>query len=94
MADNAPRLSSKTLEEWLAEANRCEREGELFRAYDVAMQGLIEHPNSPALKHRAVLCLASTGATRQAVERFTALVLDGAATTAPSRSLRMDVATL
>jgi len=94
MADNAPRLSSKTLEEWLAEANRCEREGELFRAYDVAMQGLIEHPNSPALKHRAVLCLASTGATRQAVERFTALELDGAATTAPSRSLRMDVATL
>ena len=94
MADNAPRLSSKTLEEWLAEVNRCEREGELFRAYDVAMQGLIEHPNALALKHRAVLCLASTGATHQAVERFTALGLDDAATTAPSRRLRMDLATL
>jgi len=94
MADNAPRLSSKTLEEWLAEVNRCEREGELFRAYDVAMQGLIEHPNAPALKHRVVLCLASTGATHQAVERFTALGLDGAAVLAPSRRLRMDLATL
>ena len=94
MADNAPRLSSKTLEEWLAEVNRCEREGELFRAYDVATQGLIEHPNALALKHRAVLCLASTGATRQAAERFTTLGLDGAATTAPSRRLRMDLATL
>jgi hypothetical protein len=70
MADNAPRLSSKTLEEWLAEVNRCEREGELFRAYDVATQGLIEHPNALALKHRAVLCLASTGATHQAVENL------------------------
>jgi len=94
MADNAPRLSSKTLEEWLAEVNRCERQGELFRAYDIAMQGLVDYPEAVALKYRAVLCIASTGATHQAMQKFTALALNEAAATAPSRKLRMDIATL
>jgi hypothetical protein len=79
---------------WLTKLNRCERAGELFRAYDLAMQGLIEHPDALALKHRAVLCLASTGATRQSAAKFAALGLDGAAATAPSRRLRMDIVTL
>jgi class 3 adenylate cyclase len=92
--NEAPRLSPKSPEEWLAEVNRCERDAELFRAYDIAMQGLIEHPDALALKHRAVLCLASTGATRQAAEKFAALALDGAAGTAQSRRLRMDIASL
>ena len=94
MADEASHLLPKSPEEWLAEVNRCERNGELFRAYDIAMQGLIEHPDALALRHRAVLCLASTGATRQAAEKFAALALDGAAATAQSRRLRMDIATL
>src|SRR5271156_842818 len=94
MADEAPNFSLKSPEAWLAEVHPYERGGELFRAYDIAMQGLIEHPGSLALKHRAVLCLASTGATRQAAEKFAALALEGSAATAPSRRLRMDIATL
>ena len=54
------RAHRKSPEEWLAEVNRCERDGELFRAYDIAMRGLSEYPDALALKHRAVLCLAST----------------------------------
>ena len=40
MADGAPSFSSKSPQEWLAEVTRRERDGELFRAYDIAMQGL------------------------------------------------------
>jgi hypothetical protein len=92
MADEAPRRSPKTREAWLEEADRCEQAGELFR--DIAMQGLVEYPDALALKHKEVLCLASTGATRQATEKFTALGLDDAIQSAPSRKLRMDIATL
>jgi len=59
--------------EWLNLAKAQERDGELFEAYDLAMQGHAQHPDDWALKHRAVLCLASTGATEQArelAERF------------------------
>jgi hypothetical protein len=94
MGDEAPSLSPNTPEEWLAEVKHCERDGELFRAYDIAMQGLIEHPDALALKHQAVLCLASTGATCQAAEKFAAFGLEGAVATAPSRRLRMDLASL
>jgi len=94
MADGAPSFSSKSPQEWLAEVTRRERDGELFRAYDIAMQGLIEHPDALALKHQAVLCLASTGATRQAAEKFAALELDAAIENAPNCRLRMDIATL
>jgi class 3 adenylate cyclase len=94
MINEASRLLAKNPEEWLADVNRCERDGELFRAYDIAMQGLTEHPDALSLKHRAVLCLASTGATRQAAEKFAALALDGGAATASSRRLRMDIASL
>jgi class 3 adenylate cyclase len=54
--------------EWLNLAKAEERAGELFDAYDLAMQGHAQHPDDWALKHRAVLCLASTGATEQARE--------------------------
>jgi len=54
--------------EWLNLAKAQERDGELFEAYDLAMQGHVQHPDDWALKHRAVLCLASTGATDQARE--------------------------
>jgi class 3 adenylate cyclase len=86
--------ASRSAEEWIAEARRHERSGELFRAYDIAMQGLEEHPGELALKYQAVLCLASTGATRQAAEKFAALALDTAATSASARGLAAEIASL
>src|SRR5713226_7666013 len=59
---------SRTAGEWLAAARRYEREGELFQAYDIAMQGLARFPRDLPLKHRAVSCLASIQATAQATE--------------------------
>ena len=85
---------SHTVEEWLTEARRQEREGELFRAYDIAMQGLAEHQNAAQLKYQAVLCLASTGATRQASAKFAEFGLDRIAANTSNRQLRMDIATL
>ena len=68
--------ASKSAREWLAEVRRCESAAELFLAYDVARQGLAEFPEDTALKHRAVLCLASTGASTRAAEEFRHLKLD------------------
>ncbi len=67
---------SRTAGEWLAAARRYEREGELFQAYDIAMQGLARFPRDFPLKHRAVSCLASIQATAQATELFAKLGLD------------------
>src|SRR5579863_10184660 len=67
---------SRTAGDWLAAARRYERGGELFQAYDIAMQGLHRFPKDFALKHRAVLSLASTNATAQAVQLFEKLGLD------------------
>jgi class 3 adenylate cyclase len=63
--------------DWLREVRRYESDGELFQAYDLARQALYEFPDDLTLKHRAVLCLASTGATQQALEQFEALGLAG-----------------
>jgi class 3 adenylate cyclase len=79
---------------WLAEARRHEHSGELFRAYDVARQGLAHFPDDLALKHRAVLCLASTGATRQAVEELARLGLDPVPDISPATGLGLDIAAL
>jgi class 3 adenylate cyclase len=84
----------RSAEEWIAEARRHERGGELFRAYDIAVQGLAEHPGDVALKYHAVLCLASTGATRQAAEKFAVLGLDAAGAGLPARGLAADIASL
>ena len=73
---------------------RCEREGELFRAYDLAWQGLEVHPDSLALKHRAVLCLASTGAWQQAAELMIELGLDRVSDLSPATPLGLDIAAL
>ncbi len=67
---------TRTAAEWLAEVRRHERAGDLFEAYDQAHQGLAEHPGDWALKHRAVLCLASTGATRRALDELAASGID------------------
>ncbi|HJU18698.1 MAG TPA: hypothetical protein VJ770_19780 [Stellaceae bacterium] len=71
-----PEPVQKTAADWLAEVQRYEREGELFRAYDVARQGLKKFPDDLALKHRVVLCFASTGATLKAAEELVRLKLD------------------
>jgi class 3 adenylate cyclase len=69
-------VGSRSPADWLAETKRYEREGELFLAYDTARRGLAKYPKDLALKHRAVLCLASTQATSQAAELFAKLELD------------------
>src|SRR5215831_9118632 len=63
-------------DQWLGEVRRCERAGELFRAYDLARQGLTAFPDDLRLKHRAVLCLASTGARQHAIDLYGELGLD------------------
>lgn len=87
---------SRTAGDWLAAARRYERSGELFQAYDVAMQGLHRFPDDFALKHRAVLCLASTNATAQATELFEELGLDLAAPEIANLppAFRLDIPTL
>ncbi|HEX3954443.1 MAG TPA: adenylate/guanylate cyclase domain-containing protein [Stellaceae bacterium] len=80
--------------EWLAEVRRCEREGELFRAYDLARQGLLEFPDDLGLKHRAVLCLASTGAYQQASALFAELRLAEMVDVSAAVPLGLDVAAL
>ena len=63
--------------EWLAVVKAAERDGEFFRAYDAARQGLSEHPNDLQLRHRAVLALARSGATEQAQGLYRELGLEG-----------------
>ena len=80
--------------DWLAQAKGLQRDAELFRAYDVARRGLKQHPDDAPLKHLAVLCLASTGATRQAETAYDDLHLAEVDTTALPPQLRMDIACL
>jgi class 3 adenylate cyclase len=63
--------------EWLAVVKAAERDGEFFRAYDAARQGLSEHPDDLPLRHRAVLALARSGATEQAQALYRELGLEG-----------------
>src|SRR5205085_5644888 len=87
-------LSPQSPEEWVAAVRRCEREGELFRAYDLARQGLASFPDDLRLKHRAVLCLASTGARQQASQLFGELGLAGHGDIWLTTSLGLDIAAL
>jgi class 3 adenylate cyclase len=73
-----PPTPRRSATEWLAEVRRYESDAELFLAYDLARQGLEQFPQDLRLKHRAVLCLASTGARERAREEFRRLGLDGA----------------
>src|SRR5437870_975867 len=84
----------ETPDAWVAEVRRCEREGELFRAYDLATQGLAAFPDDLRLKHRAVLCLASTGARQQATQLFDEFGLDGHSDIRLTTSLGLDIAAL
>src|SRR5579862_7160440 len=84
----------ETPREWLAEVRRCEREGELFRAYDLARQGLARFPDDMRLGHRAVLCLASTGATAQALGLLDRLGLDRRPPAPITEPMGLDIAAL
>ena len=84
----------ETPQQWLAEVRRCEREGELFRAYDLARQALAKFPYDVPLGHRAVLCLASTGATPQAFELLDRLRLDHRVEASITKPMALDIAAL
>ena len=84
----------ETPRQWLAEVRRCEREGELFRAYDLARQALAKFPDDVPLGYRAVLCLASTGATPQAFELLDRLRLDKRAAASIGEPMGLDIAAL
>src|SRR5579859_84570 len=50
--------------------------GEFFRAYDLAAEGLQQFPGNVPLAHRAVLSLANAGAPPQALEKYYEFGLD------------------
>ncbi len=60
----------------LAEATRLEHAGDLLAAYDTLVRGLAADPASLALRHRAVLVLARSGAQAQAQREYQRLGLD------------------
>jgi class 3 adenylate cyclase len=55
---------------WLAQAKTVFRNGEFFRAFDIAQSGLRAHPNDLGLAHLAVLSLANSGALHMAATQF------------------------
>ena len=52
------------------------KRGELIKAYNLAISNIAQHPSSPLLKHRAVLCLVNSGALSAASQEFVKLELD------------------
>ena len=66
---------TRTADQWLAAVLQAERRGELLTAFDLAERGLDEHPGEVALRFHAVLALARTGSTAQAMRRFIELDL-------------------
>jgi hypothetical protein len=57
-------------EDWLARVADADRRGEFLLSYDLATRALDQHPGDVALRHRAVLALARSGATEQARTQF------------------------
>src|SRR5215510_8120257 len=72
-----PPRAQHSATEWVAVVKAAERDGEFFRAYDAARQGLAQHPEDLALRHRAVLALARSGATKHAQALYRELGLNG-----------------
>jgi class 3 adenylate cyclase len=74
MSAHTPRLPDRPLREsaehWREAVHDAERRGELLAAFDLAEQGLQEHPDDVVLKHAAVLALARAGSTEEAARRF------------------------
>lgn len=53
-------------EQWQAMAIQAQRGGDFLATYDAAMRGIAVHPESAPLRQRAILALASAGATARA----------------------------
>jgi hypothetical protein len=68
--ENRPDMPTRTADEWLEAVLRSERRGELLTAFDLAERGLVEHPEDVRMRYHAVLVLARTGSTAQAMQRF------------------------
>jgi class 3 adenylate cyclase/tetratricopeptide (TPR) repeat protein len=69
MNDHAP-LPTRSAPQFLTAVKAFEREGEFFKAFDLAAQGLEAFHDDVGLKHRAVLCLARAGATDLALQKY------------------------
>ena len=78
-------------EAWIQRVGDAERRGELLSAFDIAEQGLEEHPGDLWLRHRAVLVLARAGSTAEALRRFDAYGLSSVDDT-DVRALRARIA--
>jgi len=65
-----------TPEAWLRDVRTYFNNGEFFRAYDLAAEGLERFPGNVPLAHRAVLSLANAGAVPLALEKYYAFGLD------------------
>ncbi len=76
----------------LVDIDRALALGELFRAYDLASEGLRSDPQSIVLKHRAILAVARSGATAEAQRLYRFWQMDAARP--PERQLASDVAAL
>lgn len=77
--DNQPK--PRTLDEWKQAIKALEQCGQLFKAYDTALEALdaleyTELKDNIWLQHRAVLCLANAGATQLAREKYQFFKLD------------------
>lgn len=70
-------MALRSADAWLREAMRAEHDGEFFRAYDVARNGLAAYPHDAALGYRAVLALARSGAAAKAQALLRELGLSG-----------------
>jgi class 3 adenylate cyclase len=57
-------------EEWIRIAREAEQRGDLLTAYDLAARGVTQHPEDVALRYRAVLNLARSGANDRAAALF------------------------
>jgi class 3 adenylate cyclase len=65
-----------TPEGWLKDVRAHFNNGEFFRAYDLAAEGMEHFPGNVPLAHRAVLSLANAGATPLALEKYYEFGLD------------------
>jgi class 3 adenylate cyclase/tetratricopeptide (TPR) repeat protein len=77
--NDAPHHATRSAAQWLSAVKAFEREGEFFKAFDLAAQALGSHHDDLWLKHRAVLCLARAGAIDLAQQKYSEFGLPGAA---------------
>lgn len=69
-------MVQRALQDWHDRVRDFENRGLTLRAFDAADQGLVEYPDDPWLRHRAVLALARSGALELAQRHFLDYGLD------------------